>query len=428
MTRQAGGARRWPPRSRQRGALIGALARAAITVVRATARARASSAHGGDRRAATCSCAWRAWWTSTPSAQRLAKEIERARKEIAFLEGKLGRPEFVERAPAEVVERERERLAEQRADPSRSSPRAWPPSGDGARAPSRRRELTGPPRSDAHVDSTQSEVAAPGARRAPPEGTVVTARHQRAGRGRRGHDVVGRARREPPRLRAPAAADCPPRRRPSSRWWAGSRSPRRSRRRPAVTRAHPLAQRPPGRRAQGLRHPRRGGVRRREARLHHVILGIGVNLEPDARSRRRSPIGRPRCGSSPAAPTTADALLAAVLDALERRYDALAGGGFAALRAAWLERARRCPASACGCPTARRAWPWTWATDGVLLARAADGAAGPHRLGRSGRGGDGACCSSLTSATPTPRSASTTAARLRASWRLTTRREQTADE
>jgi valyl-tRNA synthetase len=46
--------------------------------------------------------------------QRLRKEIERARKEIAFLEGKLGRPEFVERAPAEVVERERERLAEQR--------------------------------------------------------------------------------------------------------------------------------------------------------------------------------------------------------------------------------------------------------------------------------------------------------------------------
>jgi valyl-tRNA synthetase len=45
---------------------------------------------------------------------RLLKEIERADKEIAFLEGKLARPEFVERAPAEVVERERARLAEQR--------------------------------------------------------------------------------------------------------------------------------------------------------------------------------------------------------------------------------------------------------------------------------------------------------------------------
>jgi valyl-tRNA synthetase len=45
---------------------------------------------------------------------RLGKEIERARKEIAFLEGKLGRPDFVERAPAEVVTRERGRLEEQR--------------------------------------------------------------------------------------------------------------------------------------------------------------------------------------------------------------------------------------------------------------------------------------------------------------------------
>jgi valyl-tRNA synthetase len=45
---------------------------------------------------------------------RVLKEIEKARKEIAFLEGKLGRRDFVERAPAEVVERERTRLVEQR--------------------------------------------------------------------------------------------------------------------------------------------------------------------------------------------------------------------------------------------------------------------------------------------------------------------------
>jgi valyl-tRNA synthetase len=44
---------------------------------------------------------------------RLRKEIEKAEKEIAFLEGKLARPDFVERAPAEVVERERLRLTEQ---------------------------------------------------------------------------------------------------------------------------------------------------------------------------------------------------------------------------------------------------------------------------------------------------------------------------
>jgi valyl-tRNA synthetase len=95
-----------------RVAVIGSLARAAITVSRDGARPAGSAV------------------ATTPSGdvfvrlegvvdfeaerQRLRKEIERARKEITFLEGKLNRPEFVERAPAEVVERERERLAEQR--------------------------------------------------------------------------------------------------------------------------------------------------------------------------------------------------------------------------------------------------------------------------------------------------------------------------
>ena len=92
--------------------VIGGLARAAITISRDGARPAGSAV------------------ATTPSGdvfvrlegvvdfeaerQRLRKEIERARKEIAFLEGKLNRPEFVERAPAEVVERERERLVEQR--------------------------------------------------------------------------------------------------------------------------------------------------------------------------------------------------------------------------------------------------------------------------------------------------------------------------
>jgi len=47
--------------------------------------------------------------------QRLAKEIARVEETMAFLSGKLARPEFVERAPADVVERERGRLAEQDA-------------------------------------------------------------------------------------------------------------------------------------------------------------------------------------------------------------------------------------------------------------------------------------------------------------------------
>ena len=49
----------------------------------------------------------------TAERARLGKEIDKARKEIAFLAGKLSRPDFVERAPADVVARERERLAEQ---------------------------------------------------------------------------------------------------------------------------------------------------------------------------------------------------------------------------------------------------------------------------------------------------------------------------
>ncbi len=45
---------------------------------------------------------------------RLAKEIKRAADTVAFLETKLSRPEFVERAPAAVVDKERERLDAER--------------------------------------------------------------------------------------------------------------------------------------------------------------------------------------------------------------------------------------------------------------------------------------------------------------------------
>ncbi len=47
--------------------------------------------------------------------QRLEKEIRRAEEAIAFGRAKLARPEFAERAPADVVEKERERLAAQEA-------------------------------------------------------------------------------------------------------------------------------------------------------------------------------------------------------------------------------------------------------------------------------------------------------------------------
>src|SRR6185295_19301004 len=86
-------------------AVIGSLARAAITVSQDGVRPAGSAV------------------ATTPSGDVFVRlegvvdfeaERQRLRKEIAFLEGKLGRPEFVERAPVEVVERERERLVEQR--------------------------------------------------------------------------------------------------------------------------------------------------------------------------------------------------------------------------------------------------------------------------------------------------------------------------
>jgi len=45
---------------------------------------------------------------------RLEKEIRRAAETVSFIETKLARADFVERAPAEIVEKERQRLREQR--------------------------------------------------------------------------------------------------------------------------------------------------------------------------------------------------------------------------------------------------------------------------------------------------------------------------
>jgi valyl-tRNA synthetase len=47
--------------------------------------------------------------------QRLEKEIRRTAEAIAFTRGKLARPDFSERAPAEIVDKEREKLSQQEA-------------------------------------------------------------------------------------------------------------------------------------------------------------------------------------------------------------------------------------------------------------------------------------------------------------------------
>ena len=93
-------------------ALIGALSRSAVTIATEAARPPQSAhALAGD---AEVYVHLAGVVDLAAERTRLVKEIDKAQKEIAFLEGKLGRADFVERAPAEVVERERMRLAEQR--------------------------------------------------------------------------------------------------------------------------------------------------------------------------------------------------------------------------------------------------------------------------------------------------------------------------
>ncbi len=98
--------------AREAAVLIGALSKSAIAVEPGAERpAQSAHALAGD---AEVFVHLAGVVDLAAERNRLAKEIEKAEKEIAFLEGKLGRPDFVERAPADIVERERGRLGEQR--------------------------------------------------------------------------------------------------------------------------------------------------------------------------------------------------------------------------------------------------------------------------------------------------------------------------
>jgi valyl-tRNA synthetase len=92
--------------------LVEALARARVTVDPAAARpAQSALAVVGDTEIYVDLAGV---VDLTAERARLQKEIGRADEAIGFLEGKLARPDFVERAPAAVVAKERERLEEQR--------------------------------------------------------------------------------------------------------------------------------------------------------------------------------------------------------------------------------------------------------------------------------------------------------------------------
>ncbi|MGB1476602.1 MAG: hypothetical protein ACPG9R_02340, partial [Marinobacter salsuginis] len=53
--------------------------------------------------------------------RRLDKELERLQKEIGRLEGKLGNEKFTAKAPAEVVEKEQEKLRDTQSSQARLS-------------------------------------------------------------------------------------------------------------------------------------------------------------------------------------------------------------------------------------------------------------------------------------------------------------------
>jgi BirA family transcriptional regulator, biotin operon repressor / biotin---[acetyl-CoA-carboxylase] ligase len=218
------------------------------------------------------------------------------------------------------------------------------------------------------VDSTQSEIqrrAATGA----PEGTVVVARHQRAGRGRRGHewwDAPGESLLCSVLLRP----DCLPATVPQLSLVGGLAVAEAL---AASTGVSARIRWPndvlvDGRKVCGILAEAASGA---DARVHHVILGIGINLrqsvfpEPlaDRATSLRLLTGRDH---------DAAALLAAVLARLGLRYAGWQDGGFAALRAAWVAHSTL-PGQRVRLPDGGVGRAEDVAPDGVLLARAADG-------------------------------------------------------
>jgi len=94
-------------------ALVETLARARVTIDPAAARPRASAL--GVVGQSEVYVELEGLVDLAAERQRLEKEIKRIGDAIAFTRGKLARPEFTERAPAEIVDKEREKLAEHEA-------------------------------------------------------------------------------------------------------------------------------------------------------------------------------------------------------------------------------------------------------------------------------------------------------------------------
>jgi len=101
------------PLLRAHARLVETLARARLTIDPAASRPRASALGfvGGSELYVELE----GLVDLAAERQRLEKEIKRAGNAVAFTRSKLARPEFTERAPAEIVEKERDKLTEQEA-------------------------------------------------------------------------------------------------------------------------------------------------------------------------------------------------------------------------------------------------------------------------------------------------------------------------
>jgi BirA family transcriptional regulator, biotin operon repressor / biotin---[acetyl-CoA-carboxylase] ligase len=218
------------------------------------------------------------------------------------------------------------------------------------------------------TDSTQSEVqrlAAAGA----PEGTVVTARHQRAGRGRRGHqwwDAPGESLLASVLLRPEGSAGSVP-----QLSLVGGLAAAEALAEAAAVGARirwPNDLLVHGRKVCGiLAEAASDGA----GRPTHVILGIGINLNqtafPEPLAGRATSL-RLLTGRA----QDPERILAALLGHLGRRYAAWRSGGFTALRSAWLERSML-PGQVVRLPDGGVGEGVDVDDDGALLARGRDG-------------------------------------------------------
>jgi valyl-tRNA synthetase len=101
------------PLLREHAVLLETLARARVTLDARATRPRASAL--GLVGASEIYVELEGLVDLAAERQRLEKEIKRAAEAIAFTRAKLARPDFTERAPAEIVDKERDKLAEQEA-------------------------------------------------------------------------------------------------------------------------------------------------------------------------------------------------------------------------------------------------------------------------------------------------------------------------